>query len=141
MAGFGKRGVPQQVHRPARTVKPAVADKLEGDRPPPRVQSHGGLHWSAPLALSRLNTTDIPEEPGVFALMAGKRETDIVYIGGTKDLRAEFLTEIASQAGLAHPHAQFFSFAQSLAPNEQVAKEIGIFRRRHGRIPRRNSGF
>jgi hypothetical protein len=141
MAGFGKRGVPQQARRPVRAAKPAVPSPAAEDRPPPRVQSHGGLNWSAPVALRDLYAMDIPDEPGVFALMAGQRESDIVYIGGSKGLRAEFLTEIASQAKLAHPHAQFFSYARSLAPNEQVAKEIAVFRRRHGRIPRLNSGF
>ncbi|WP_421784754.1 hypothetical protein [Hyphobacterium sp.] len=106
---------------------------------PPRVPT--GLNWSEPLSIKTINITLVPDKPGVFALMAGEDEADIVYLGGTKDLRSEFQTEVASQAGLVHPHAQYFSYAVALTPNEQAEKEIAIFRRRYGRIPRLNSGF
>lgn len=143
MAVFGKRGASKPVARPTRVEAEhaPVAQPNTDKNPPPRVRAGAGLSWSRPLPINMVNTTLVPEEPGVFSLMAGKEESDIVYLGGTKDLRSEFQTELASQAGLVRPHAQYFSFAVALAPNEQAEKEIAIFRRRYGRIPRLNSGF
>jgi hypothetical protein len=73
--------------------------------------------------------------------MCGKRDADVVFLGGTKDLRAEFLTEMKTQTALEHPHARYFSFAETPAPYEQADREIQIFRRRLGKKPLLNSGF
>ncbi|WP_420430418.1 hypothetical protein [Hyphobacterium sp.] len=143
MAVFGKRGASKPVARPAavQRERPVTAKAADDHSPPPRFRSGAGLSWSKPLTIKNINITLVPDDPGVFALMGGPEEADIVYLGGTKDLRSEFQIELASQAALVHPHAQYFSFAIAPTPNEQAEKEIAIFRRRFGRIPRLNSGF
>lgn len=141
---FGKRGVPKQPARvaPRSSVAKSAPNEARLDqRPPPRVKSHAGLTWSQPIRLTEGYAVQIPEEPGVYALMAGQREVDTVFYGGSKNLRSEFLTEMASQAGLAHPHAKYFSFAPSLTPFEEAQKEVALFKRRYGNKPRLNSGF
>ncbi|WP_394693396.1 hypothetical protein [Hyphobacterium sp.] len=84
---------------------------------------------------------DVPDASGVYALMSGKREGDMVFLGGSKNLREEFLKEIATQASLAKPQGRFFCCAETPTPYEQADKEIQIFRRRFGRKPLLNSGF
>ncbi len=84
---------------------------------------------------------DVPETPGVYALMSGKRESDMVFLGAAKNLREEFLKEISTQMSLENPHARFFCCAETPTPYEQADKEIQIFRRRFGRKPLLNSGF
>ncbi|GJL96892.1 MAG: hypothetical protein DHS20C06_07090 [Hyphobacterium sp.] len=141
MSGFGKRGASS--NKPgAAAQRPAArtTDRLD-QRPAPRIQNGSSLHWGRILPLSGGYATEVPDSSGVYALMSGKRDDDVVFLGGTKDLRSEFLTETKTQKTLAHPHAEYFCFAETPAPYEQADREIQIFRRRLGKKPLLNSGF
>lgn len=141
MAGFGKRGITQA--RNASAVSAAPSRKIDPNarKPAPRIQTGNTLHWGAVMPFTRARAMDVPETSGVYALMNGKREGDMVFLGGAKNLREEFLKEIATQAALANPRARFFCCAETPTPYEQADKEIQIFRRRFGRKPLLNSGF
>jgi hypothetical protein len=141
MAGFGKRGVSSTAPRAqAKRAARRTTDQKD-QRPAPRIKNASTLHWSRILPLSDGHSGEVPNSTGVYALMCGQRDSDVVFLGGTKDLRAEFLTEIQAQAALAHPHAKYFCFAETPAPYEQADREIQIFRRRLGKKPLLNSGF
>ncbi|MEE2526735.1 hypothetical protein V0U79_10170 [Hyphobacterium sp. HN65] len=144
MAGFGKRGLsttkPSQGQRAAGFAASAPEPSLD-KRPPPRVQSNGGLQWSEPFAITRENKALVKDQPGVYALMAGHRETDIIYIGGTKDLLSEYIAELSARTNIERPRAKYFCYAEALTPYEEAQKEITLFKRRHGHKPMLNSGF
>ena len=141
MAGFGKRGVVEP--RKSTTQPAGRTRKLAKDdpNPAPRIQSGNSLHWGKILPLTESAAAEVPEAPGVYALMSGKRESDMVFISGCKSLRAEFLKEIVTQASLESPHGRFLCCAETPMPYEQADKEIQIFRRRFGKKPLLNSGF
>lgn len=144
MAGFGKRGLSTTPSQPQRSTgfgAGSTAEPSLDKRPPPRVQSNGGLQWSAPFAITRENKALVKDQPGVYALMSGHRETDIIYIGGTKDLLSEYIAELSARTNIERPRANYFCFAEALTPYEEAQKEITLFRRRHGQKPMLNSGF
>ena len=142
MAGFGKRGLPKAPAAvKAKKPVPQRSDDRLTDRPPPRIHTGGTLHWSRYIALSEGFAAEVPQVSGVYALLSGQRESDVVFLGGTKDLHDEFLKEVANQAALNRPHGKYFCFAETPAPYEQADREIQIHRRRFGRKPLLNSGF
>ncbi|WP_421789456.1 hypothetical protein [Hyphobacterium sp.] len=142
MSGFGKRGVTQPARGPARPkpVARRTQDTLR-ERPPPRVQTGSSLHWTPILPLTAGYAQEVPDDPGVYMLLSAKREVDVVYIAGVKDLRAEFLSEVERHGQLDHPQARYFSCATTPAPFEQAESERRVFKRRFGFVPRLNSGF
>ncbi len=142
MAGFGKRGLDQngEAQQQSEPRKPGDTTGLR-QAPLPRIQTGGTLRWSAAIKLDRAHTRQIPEIPGVFALVAGIHDEDVVFIAGTKNLQEEFVDEVRIQARLEIPRASAFCFAEAGTPYEQADKEIQIFRRRFGRKPLLNSGF
>lgn len=141
MAGFGKRGLADSRKLAAQTDAPSRKTVDDSQSPAPRVNTGNSLHWGKILPLSDGYAADVPEISGVYALMSGKRESDMVFIGGAKNLHEEFRKEIATQASLTKPRGQFFCCAETPTPYEQADKEIQIFRRRFGKKPLLNSGF
>ena len=142
MAGFGKRGLNQgqeNRHKPEK-VTPGDTSGLR-KAPPPRIQTGGTLRWSTAIKLDGSQAGQIPQIPGVYALVAGMHDEDIVFIAGTKNLQNEFFDEIRAQSSLSVPRANAFCFAEANSPYEQADKEIQIFRRRFGKKPLLNSGF
>ncbi|PIW29259.1 MAG: hypothetical protein COW29_07010 [Rhodobacterales bacterium CG15_BIG_FIL_POST_REV_8_21_14_020_59_13] len=142
MAGFGKRGLDQNAGalRRGEVRKPGDTTGLR-NAVPPRIQTGGTLRWSTAIKLDRANCRQIPNIPGVYALVAGIHDEDVVYIAGAKNLQDEFLDEVRTQSELDIPRANAFCYAVANSPYEQADKEIQIFRRRFGKKPRLNSGF
>lgn len=142
MAGFGKRGLDQNTDARRRSeIRKAGDTSGLRNATPPRIQTGGTLRWSAAIKLSGDNAQQIPDIPGVYALVAGIHDEDVVYIAGTKSLQDDFLDEVRTQSALDIPRANAFCFAEANAPYEQADKEIQIFRRRFGKYPLLNSGF
>lgn len=142
MAGFGKRGLDQNAgaRRRSEIRKPGDTSGLRNTAPP-RIQTGGTLRWSAAIKLNGANAQQIPNISGVYALVAGVHDEDVVYIAGAKSLQDEFLDEVRTQSALDIPRANAFCFAEANSPYEQADKEIQIFRRRFGKKPLLNSGF
>ncbi|MBI1236396.1 MAG: hypothetical protein GC188_06900 [Alphaproteobacteria bacterium] len=142
MAGFGKRGLVQNAdaRRRSEVLNPGDTTGLRNAMPP-RIQTGGTLRWSHAIKLDRTNIQQVPVIPGVFALVAGIHDEDVVYIGGAKNLQDEFLEEVRMQSTLDIPRANAFCYAEANSPYEQADKEIQIFRRRFGKKPLLNSGF
>jgi hypothetical protein len=142
MAGFGKRGLAQnaETRRRSEVRNPGDTTGLR-NATPPRIQTGGTLRWSHAIKLDRANIQQVPVIPGVFALVAGIHDEDVVYIGGAKNLQDEFLDEVRMQSTLDIPRANAFCFAEANSPYEQADKEIQIYRRRFGNKPLLNSGF
>lgn len=142
MAGFGKRGLNQSAsaRRRSEVRNPGDTTGLR-NATTPRIQTGGTLRWSHAIKLDRANIQQVPVIPGVFALVAGIHDEDVVYIGGAKNLQDEFMEEVRTQSELDIPRANAFCFAEASSPYEQADKEIRIFRRRFGKKPLLNSGF
>lgn len=142
MSGFGKRGVshPAAPKAAVKSESRRNSDNLSR-RPAPRVQTGSALHWTPILPLSAGYAEEVPDNPGVYMLHSARRDGDVVYIAGVKDLRAEFLNEVMTHGRLTHPHARYFSCAPCPTPFEQAEAERRTFKRRFGFVPRLNSGF
>jgi len=142
MAGFGKRGL-NSLQRDGATLDVAKPGDTSGLReaPAPRIQTGGTLRWSPAIKLNNSRVSEIPQMPGVYALVFGMHDEDIVFIAGTKNLRDEFIDEIRTQSGLSIPRANAFSFAEANTPYEQADREMQSYRRRFGKKPLLNSGF
>lgn len=83
----------------------------------------------------------MPNGAGVFYLMADESEGSAVFIGAARNLREEFAYELEQQRTVQRPKANFFRYAETLAPHEQATRLIEVHKRKYGRRPVLNSGF
>lgn len=99
--------------------------------------------WHKPIALSKLNSAHVPDNPGVFVLLEDEaRLNSVLKIASARSLKAAFLRELdPAPEDYMTARAAAMMYFETWSDVAEAERLLNEYRRRNGRNPVLNSPY